>query len=116
MSRNIDEMVMRCEVCAHFRRQQRKEPLMFTPLPDYPWQQVGSDLFEYGDKNYLVVVDYFSRFPEVRVLPNLRANTVITACREIFACHGIPERFISDNGPQYVNREFRSFACQYAWV
>jgi hypothetical protein len=30
MSRNINDMVMRCDVCADFRSQQRKEPLMST--------------------------------------------------------------------------------------
>ena len=29
-----------------------------TPLPEFPWQQVGVDLFEMAGQHYLLVVDY----------------------------------------------------------
>ena len=83
---------------------------MSTQLPDRPWQQLGSDLLEYRGKHYLLLVDYFSRFPEIRLLHDQSTASVITACRDIFACHGIPERFISDNGPRYASKEFCSVA------
>ena len=53
------------------------------------------------------------RFPEVRALANTRAADVISACKEIFSCHGSPEVFVIDNGPQYVNNEFTKFAETY---
>ena len=43
-----------------------KEPMIPTELPQYPWQKVGIDLFHLHGANYLVVVDYFSRCPEVQ--------------------------------------------------
>ena len=88
---------------------------MPTQLSDRPWQQLGSDLFEYRCKHYLLIVDYFSRFPEIRLLHDQSTASVITACRDIFARHGIPERFISDNGPQYASKEFRGFARDYGF-
>ena len=30
-----------------------------------------------------------------------------------FACHGIPEQLISDNGPQYISDEFKLFAREW---
>ena len=32
-----------------------KEPLIPTPLPEYPWQRVGSDLFHLNATTYLTV-------------------------------------------------------------
>ena len=64
VSRDVQEMVQNCKECAKLRGM-RKEPLIPTPLPDYPWQLVGTDLFGMNQKHYLLVVDYFSRFPEV---------------------------------------------------
>ena len=52
-------MVAQCTVCAK-DSVVRKEPLMTTPLPDYPWQVLGSDLFTLKGEQYLVIVDYFS--------------------------------------------------------
>ena len=64
ITKQIAEMVRQCHVCAQ-EAQQRKEPLIKSALPDYPWQVVGTDLFELKGTHYLLVVDYFSRYPEV---------------------------------------------------
>ena len=43
----------------------RKEPMIPSTLPDYPWQRVGTDLFVLGKDTYLVTVEYFSHYPEI---------------------------------------------------
>ena len=42
-----------------------KEPLITSTLPNQPWQKVAADLFEMNKSQYLLIVDYFSRYPEV---------------------------------------------------
>ena len=37
-------------------------------VPERPWQKLGTDLFEFQGQNYLCVVDYFSKFPEICLL------------------------------------------------
>ena len=59
----VQQMVQSCVECAEHARSKR-EPLIPTPLPAYPWQVVGTDLFELNREQYLLVVDYFSRYPE----------------------------------------------------
>ena len=44
---------------------QRKELMIPMDLPEYPWQKVGADLFYLNGANYLVVVDYYLRYPEI---------------------------------------------------
>ena len=73
---------------------------------DSPWY----DLFELDRKTYLAVVDYTSRWFEVRQLHSVTASAVIRVLCEIFAAHGIPDTVISDNGLQYANQEFKEFA------
>ena len=112
ISKDLTEMVSRCNVCARDVAM-RKEPLMLIPLPDYPWQVLGSDLFSLKGAQYLVVVDYFSRYPEVIQLSSTVSGSIIVALKSIFARHGIPEVLRSDNGPQYISEEFARFTTTY---
>lgn len=88
------------------------EPLMPTPLPDYPWQVLGSDLFQLRGVNYLLLVDY-SQYPEVVKLTCTTSPAIIAAMKVIFSQHGIPEILQTDNAPQYTPREFKEFSEMY---
>ncbi|UYV73615.1 K02A2.6-like [Cordylochernes scorpioides] len=95
----------------------KHEPLIPTNFPTRPWQKIGMDLFKFENKWYLVVIDYYSRFPEVVQLDRLTANVVVRGCKSIFARHGIPETVVSDNGTQFgAAREFANFARQYGFT
>ena len=114
ITHEISQMVQGCPECAE-STVPRREPLITTPLPDYPWQLVGTDLFELDKKHYLLVVDYFSRYPEVIKLTSTTSTMVIAALKSVFARHGIPETLRSDNGPQYASEEFTRFASSYGF-
>ena len=104
-----------CEKCLADRPAQRSEPLLPTELPSRPWEKVGADLCFHNDKNYLVLVDYYSRWLEIKHLRSITSRSVIDKCRQVFATHGIPEEFHSDNGSQFVSQEFKSFAEHYGF-
>ena len=109
-------MVNRCPTCAKLRPE-RKEPLISLAFPhSRPWSRVGSDLFELHQKVYLIVVDYTSRWFEIRELKTTTAAAVIRHMCEIFAVHGIPDMVVSDNGPQYAREEFREFAKDWGFT
>jgi len=112
LSKQISDLVKCCPECAK-EFTPNKEPLIPTALPEYPWQKVGSDLFTLQGVQYLVVVDYFSRYPEVVKLPTTTSQSVIKALKSMFARFGIPEIVVSDNGPQYSSQEFADFAKAY---
>ena len=114
INKEVTEIVQKCPECVKTARQ-RKEPLITTPLPDWPWKTIGTDLFELEIKHYLLVVDYFSRFPEVILLKSTTSTAVITALKSIFSRYGIPEEVRSDNGPQYSSMEFAKFASTYGF-
>lgn len=114
IANHITQRVQNCSTCAR-EASIRREPLMTTPLPDYPWQVLGSDLFQVKGDHYLLVVDYFSRYPEVVKLTSTTSAAVITALKAIFSRHGIPEVIRSDNGPQYASQEFLEFSNSYGF-
>ena len=87
--------------------------MITTELPNKPWKKVGTDIFHLDGKNYLLVIDYFSNYPEIALLTSLTASNVITHLKSIFARHGICEILQSDNGPCYNCKEFQNFAEEY---
>jgi transposase InsO family protein len=105
-------LVKACPVCSRDFIT-RAEPLIPSKLPDFPWQKVGSDLFNLKGTTYLVVVDYFSRWPEVVKLTSTTSKGVIEALKSIFSRHGTPQVLMSDNGPQYSSQEFAEFSRVY---
>ncbi|UYV79257.1 K02A2.6-like, partial [Cordylochernes scorpioides] len=116
ISEEIAETVRKCSVCIQ-EAVSKHEPLIPTKFPTRPWQKIGIDLFKFENKWYLVVIDYYSRFPEMIQLDRLTANVVVRSCKSIFARHGIPETVVSDNGTQFgTAREFANFARQYGFT
>ncbi|UYV63198.1 K02A2.6-like [Cordylochernes scorpioides] len=116
ISKEIAETVRKCSVCIQ-EAVSKHEPLIPTNFPTRPWQKIGMDLFKFENKWYLVVIDYYSRFPEMIQLDRLTANVVVRSCKSIFSRHGIPETVVSDNGTQFgAAREFANSARQYGFT
>ena len=111
----LTNLVRNCPICARDHRP-NKEPLITNTLPEYPWQSIAADIFNLKGTEYLVVVDYFSRYPEVIQLRSTTSQSVINSLKAIFARHGIPETFRTDNGPQFSSREFTEFATKYQFT
>ena len=94
-SKEHAEMIEQCPGCAKVATPWR-EPLITTPLPEYPWQEVRSDLFELYGVKYLLVADYLSRYPEVIKVTSTTGSSIVTALQAIFSHHGIPEVLRTD--------------------
>lgn len=105
----VQQMVQGCVECAEHARSKR-ESLIPTTLPAYPWQVAGTDLFELNCEQYLSVVDYFSHYPEFVKLASTTSANVIAVLEAMFTRHGVPETIRSDNGPQFASMEFTQFA------
>ena len=43
-------------------------------LPDCPWEEVSADYFTLHTQDYLLVVDYYSKYPEVHSNQNSRRH------------------------------------------
>ena len=57
-----------CHICAKFARTQQRETLQSIETLQTDWEQLGLDIFSLRNTHYLLVIDYFSRFPVVKRL------------------------------------------------
>jgi hypothetical protein len=113
MAADIEQFIATCPTCNSKANSNSKEPLLPHDVPSRPWQKVGVDLFTWSNRNYLVTVDYYSRFFEVDELPKTTAGSVVNKLSVHFSRHGIPEYVISDNGPQFSSQTFKNFALKW---
>ena len=81
-------------------------------LPTAPWKEVAVDFAgPFPSRDYIVVVvDEFSRFPEVELLTSTSAKAVVPKLDAIFSRQGVPDILRSDNGPPFNGHEFKTFA------
>jgi hypothetical protein len=70
-------------------------------------------VFTWENDDYLVTVDYFSRYFEVDLLTSSKSVSIIRKLKVIFSRYGIPEKLISDNAPYYVSETFKSFESDW---
>ncbi|XP_015278823.1 PREDICTED: uncharacterized protein K02A2.6-like [Gekko japonicus] len=107
---DIEEWVRVCEPC----QQARPEPPTATPQRwesvGKPWSRLHLDFAgPVQGQMFLVIVDAYTKWLEVAHMRSTTSSAVVTVLRQLFATHGLPDVFVSDNGAQFTSEEFRKF-------
>lgn len=98
----------RCVDCDVMAPSQPNIPPTPPMTPEYPFQCVCADYFQYRGINYLVVVDRYSNWPIVERATN-GSRGLISTLRGIFATFGIPDELSSDGGPEFTASATKNF-------
>ena len=104
-------MIEGCIACQANGRENCPQPLQMSTLPPAPWHTVHVDFcgpFPTGEYLF-VVIDAYSRFPEVEVVHSTAAKTTLPKLDRIFATHGIPSVLKSDNGRPFFGEDFKAY-------
>lgn len=109
MNIEIKNFVENCEICKKFSNKNPKEPMLLEKPCDYPFQKVATDILDYAGEQYLVVVDYYSKWLDLVKIKFKDSKTLIGIFKQIFSIHGIPEILRADNMP-FGSFEFQEFA------
>lgn len=110
---DIEEEVFKCAPCNALKPHQPKEPLRLHVIPDLPWSLTAADVFEWGGKEHLVLVDSYSGWFEIDQLTGTASATLITKFKRYFATHGVPQQLMTDNATYFTSREFQEFARKW---
>ena len=57
----------------------------------------------------LVVIDAYSRFPEIEIVKSTSAVSTIEKFERILATHGLPHIIKSDNGPPFNSNDIKQY-------
>ena len=104
---DIEDYTKRCQECIK-RSQVPKEPLQPHDIPEGPWRKLGIDYFAFDGSSYVLICDYFSKFPFL-----YRAKTSFWSLRDrlinLFSIERYPDEIVSDNRPPFQSKEFAKF-------
>ncbi|KXJ07186.1 Uncharacterized protein K02A2.6, partial [Exaiptasia diaphana] len=107
---DIEKTVKSCHVCQVTRADPAGAPVHPWCYPTGPWQRLHIDFKgPVQGQMFLVVVDAYSKYPEVVKMSSTTSTATVKVLREIFSRHGLPETIVSDNGPQLTSEEFQNF-------
>ena len=60
-------------------------------------------------KYYLIIMDSFSKWPEVYAMTKINSEDTVKNLRDFCSRFGLPKKIISHNGKQLVSEEFENF-------
>ena len=109
INNDLKELVEKCDLCQSQQNSTAIIQKYVSDVPPHPWHTLGSDLFYFQRIDFLVIVDYFSKYLIIRKIQNSTSSAVIKELGMIFSEFGKPQIFRSDNGPCYLSQEFRFF-------
>lgn len=122
MDSDIRKFVRECVVCNEIKPSNLNQ---VSPMGNFrettrPWEAVSIDFVgplprsKSGFSFILLVSDMFSKFVHLQPLRSATSQSTIKCLEEhIFLQFGTPRFLISDNGSQFVSREFKAFLQSY---
>lgn len=121
-SRDVENFCQCCTICQARNGPRRKQRSRLQPYDvGAPFERVAIDLLgplpttERGNRYILVLMDYFTKWPEAAAIPNQTAETVAEALVEhVFTRFGAPLQLHSDQGRNFESNVFREVMRLFA--
>jgi len=90
-----------CELC---RDSQRFHKSAFTPMGFSCQNMVMATRWFCRNKMWMLLIDVHSKWPKVHAMDSTTTEAVVKHLQQIFSTHWIPHQIVSDNGPQFTQR------------
>lgn len=105
----IREYVRMCQDCQSTAKTPTSSILYSWPQATRPWQRIHIDYAMKEGNNFLVIVDAYSKWPEIIQTTSTTSEKTIEMLQDQFNHWGNPEVLVSDNGTQFTSALFAQF-------
>ena len=109
VDQDLENLAKSCEACRMHAKAPAAAPIVSWPKCTVPLERVHIDFGSIDNKDLLIMVDVYSKWVEVAVMPTTTSSRVIDVLRSWWARLGLPSELVSDNGPQFISSEFEDF-------
>ncbi|CAB0009978.1 unnamed protein product, partial [Nesidiocoris tenuis] len=109
---DIAQLTKQCPACIRFAKAPNKIVHHWLP-PEDSWQRIHVDhAGPFHGKYFLLIVDAYSKWIEVFIVPNLTTTSNLPYFREAFGRFGHPYVLVSDNHGCFASQEFAAFLAE----
>lgn len=112
----VERVVRECNECSKCDKilKPRVQPMTVRTLPKEAWEVVVIDIlgpirYSSVDKYIIVLVDLFSRWPEIKVTNSIETRDIVLFLEGLFEKKGFPVILQSDNGVQFTSHKMVKF-------
>lgn len=109
IDKDIEAFAQQCEACQMTQNSSSPVPLTKWKESNFFFERIHLDFFHFKNETYMLVVDTYSRWFDVKIMRTTTSSKVIEELRTIFAYFGLPRTIVSDNGPPFNAKEFLRF-------
>ena len=102
----VKEITQNCTICKEYRRPPLR-PVVAMPLANSFNEVVAMDLKMFNGKWILHLIDHVSRFSAASYVTSKKADEIISKIFKTWiSIFGPPQKFLTDNGGEFLNNEF----------
>ena len=100
-----------CKTCTQIAPSQPAEPMIQSPHPEYPFDQVVADFFNLTGRMYLVYADRYTGWVVILQTPSGSTGSagLKKHLRMLFSMYGAPRELSADGGPPFPSYDMQSF-------
>jgi signal peptidase I len=111
IDRDIVNHVLSCSPC---QATQNSEPAGHSKWPEVTarMDRIHMDFAQYKGNTYLVIIDAYSKWIEVYLIPSTSFHNTIKCLNQFFSIHGFCKVINSDNGPPFNSVNFTSYCTE----
>lgn len=106
---DIESYVSSCEACQRMSNSRSQVGLFPWPKTFAPFERIHIDHFFLCDRVFLIIVDDFSNWIDVKLNKSVSSKCVIQSLKEFFTNFGLPKVLVSDNATCFSSEEFSIF-------
>ena len=77
--------------------------------------KVRNGLIFHGGHWYVIIADYYSKYPYIKNLESISSKDVISVLKFCVSDFGTHEKVVSDNGKQFTGRKYQDFSAKYGF-
>ncbi|XP_043476284.1 uncharacterized protein K02A2.6-like [Leptopilina heterotoma] len=113
IDKDIELIGKSCESCLKNADNPPKANLHSWDWPNGPNHRIHADfLGPVSGEMFLIIVDAYSKWVDVKLMKNITAENTIRAFKEYFCTWGLPFKLVTDNGPTFTSFAFRDFVLK----